>query len=117
KPAPAYRFFGGGTRPSPLVGQNPPNGAVIYYSLKAEPKATEEVTLEVLDGAGKVLKKLSSKEDKDKAEAPGGGEEEGFGPPAAARTIPARAGLNRFPWDLRVEDASRFKGMILWGGV
>jgi hypothetical protein len=64
-----------------------------------------------------VLKKLSSKEDKDKAEAPGGGEEEGFGPPPAARTIPARAGLNRFPWDLRVEDASRFKGMILWGGV
>jgi photosystem II stability/assembly factor-like uncharacterized protein len=116
KPAPAYRFFGG-TRPSPLVGQNPPNGAVIYYSLKAEPKSTEEVTLEVLDGAGHVLKKLSSKEDKDKAEAPGGGEEEGFGPPPAARTIPARAGLNRFPWDLRAEDASRFKGMILWGGV
>jgi photosystem II stability/assembly factor-like uncharacterized protein len=116
KPAPAYRFFGG-TRPSPLVGQNPPNGAVIYYSLKAEPKSNEEVTLEVLDGAGHVLKKLSSKEDKDKAEAPGGGEEEGFGPPPAARTIPARAGLNRFPWDLRAEDASRFKGMILWGGV
>jgi len=117
KPAPAYRFFGGGTRPSPLVGQNPPNGAVIYYSLTAEPKSNEEVTLEVLDGAGHVLKKLSSKEDKDKAEAPGGGEEEGFGPPPAARTIPARAGLNRFPWDLRLEDASRFKGMILWGGV
>jgi hypothetical protein len=117
KPAPAYRFFGGGTRPSPLVGQNPPAGAVVYYTLKAEPKANEEVTLEVLDSSGKVLKKLSSKEDKDKAEGAGGGDEEGFGPPPAPRTIPAKAGLNRFPWDLRVEDASRFKGMILWGGV
>ncbi|HEY2945267.1 MAG TPA: glycosyl hydrolase, partial [Vicinamibacteria bacterium] len=67
--------------------------------------------------SGKVLKKLSSKEDKDKVEAAGGGDEEGFGPPPAPRTIPARAGLNRFPWDLRVEDASRFKGMILWGGL
>ncbi|PYQ05405.1 MAG: glycosyl hydrolase [Acidobacteria bacterium] len=116
KPAPAYRFFGG-TRPSPLVGQNPPSGALVYYTLKAAPKANEEVTLEVLDSSGKVLKKLSSKEDKDKVEAAGGGDEEGFGPPPAPRTIPARAGLNRFPWDLRVEDASRFKGMILWGGL
>jgi len=62
-------------------------------------------------------KKLSSKEDKDKAEGAGGGDEEGFGPPPPPRTIPAKAGLNRFPWDLRIEDASRFKGMILWGGV
>jgi photosystem II stability/assembly factor-like uncharacterized protein len=115
KPGPAYRFFGGGTRPNPLVGQNPPNGAILYYTLKAEPKPNEEVTLELLDASGKVLRKLSSKEDK--AEAPGGGDEEGFGPPPAARTIPAKAGLNRFPWDLRVEDASRFKGMILWGGL
>jgi photosystem II stability/assembly factor-like uncharacterized protein len=115
KPGPAYRFFGGGTRPNPLVGQNPPNGAILYYALKAEPKPNEEVTLELLDASGKVLRKLSSKEDK--AEAPGGGDEEGFGPPPAARTIPAKAGLNRFPWDLRVEDASRFKGMILWGGL
>jgi len=117
KPAPAYRFFGGGTRPGPLVGQNPPNGAVVYYTLKAEPKASEEVTLEMLDSTGKVLKKLSSKEDKDRAETAGGSDEEGFGPPPAPRTIPAKAGLNRFPWDLRVEDASRFKGMILWGGL
>jgi photosystem II stability/assembly factor-like uncharacterized protein len=117
KPAPSYRFFGGGTRPSPLVGQNPPSGAVVYFTLKAEPKASDEVTLEVLDPSGKVLRKLSSKEDKDKADGPGGGEEEGFGPPPAARTIPAKAGLNRFAWDLRADDASRFKGMILWGGV
>ena len=117
KPAPANRFFGGGTRPSPLVGQNPPNGAVVYYALKSDPKPNEEVTLELRDASGKVLRRLSSKEDKDRPEAAGGGEEEGFGPPPAARTIPAKAGLNRFPWDLRGEDASRFKGMILWGGL
>ena len=119
KPAPAYRFFGGGTRPGPLAGQNPPNGAILYYVLKSAPKPSEEVTLELLDGSGTVLKKLSSKEDKERSEGAGAGaaEEEGFGPPPPPRTIPVKAGLNRFAWDLRTEDASRFKGMILWGGL
>ena len=29
---------------------------------------------------------------------------------------PAEAGLNRFVWDLRYPDATRFPGMILWAG-
>ena len=35
---------------------------------------------------------------------------------AAATTLPAKAGLNRFVWDLRSPDASKFKGLILWAG-
>ena len=30
--------------------------------------------------------------------------------------LPAKAGLNRFVWDLRSPDASKFKGLILWAG-
>ena len=41
--------------------------------------------------------------------------------PAAARRRPRRAsrpkpGLNRFVWDMRYPDATRFPGMILWAG-
>ena len=32
------------------------------------------------------------------------------------RKLPAKAGLNRFVWDLRHTDAARFKGLILWAG-
>jgi hypothetical protein len=119
KPSPALRFFsGGGFGQSRTVGQNPPNGAVIYYVLPAEPKEKEEVTLEFLDSSGKVVRKLSNRE-REGAERPaagGGGEEEDFFGPRGPRRIPAKAGLNRFAWDLRGEEASRFRGMILWGG-
>ncbi|HKR30261.1 MAG TPA: hypothetical protein VJT08_07280, partial [Terriglobales bacterium] len=48
KPSSAYRFFGGGFGGGgrgTAVGQNPPNGAIIYYSLKTAlnpPKPTEQ---------------------------------------------------------------------------
>ena len=35
---------------------------------------------------------------------------------AAAKPLPAKAGLNRFAWDLRYPEASKFKGLILWAG-
>ena len=74
------------------------------------------MTLEFLTEDGKLIRKISSKpEEGDEAAAPGGDEEGGFAR-GGARTIPAKAGLNRFAWDLRYADASRFKGLILWGG-
>ena len=113
EPAPAVRFFARG-RPQPGLGQNPPSGAVVYYSLATAPKEGEEVTLEFLDGSGTVLRKLSSKPPPDAA--PAAGEDDDDGPPRAPQKLPARPGLNRATWDLRLEEASRFKGLILWSG-
>jgi len=113
EPSPAVRFFAGG-RPQPGRGQNPPSGAVVYYSLATAPKEGEEVTLEFLDGSGTVLRKLSSKPPPDAA--PAAGEDDDDGPPRAPQKLPARPGLNRATWDLRLEEASRFKGLILWSG-
>jgi hypothetical protein len=45
----------------------------------------------------------------------GGGEEGGFGGGAPARAT-TDVGLNRFVWDLRYPEATRFPGMILWSG-
>jgi photosystem II stability/assembly factor-like uncharacterized protein len=98
------------------VGANPPYGAVIQYRLAAEPKEKEVVTLEFLDASGKLIRKFTSKGDSAQMADAGGGEEGGFGGPPAQTKIPAKAGLNRFAWDMRYPDASRFKGLILWGG-
>src|SRR5205823_1225630 len=45
------------------VGDNPPAGAMIDYYLKAAPK--DEVTMDILDGQGKVVRHLSNKEKKE----------------------------------------------------
>ena len=40
----------------------------------------------------------------------------GEGTPPPTPRAPNAQGLNRFTWNLRYDDASRFKGMILWAG-
>ena len=96
------------------VGQNPAGGAAVYYSLAAKPKEKEEITLEILDADGKPVKKYSNIEKKD--EGPGDPEEEAFGPPRGPEKLPVEAGLNRFVWNLRYEDATKFPGLIMWAG-
>src|SRR5260370_38824700 len=103
----------GGCRPRRApVGENPPNGAVVYYYLKEKPAG--EVTLEVLDASGKLVKKFSSKGEAEGPQAPP--DEEGFGFRGAPARPGAEAGLNRFVWDLRYPDATRFPGLIFWSG-
>jgi hypothetical protein len=63
---------------------------------------------------GKLVKKYSNVEKKD--EGPGDPEEEAFGPPRGAEKLPAEAGLNRFVWNLRYEDSTKFPGLIMWAG-
>ncbi len=115
KPEESYRMPGGGFRiPSgAALGENPPAGVSIWYYLKDKPKG--EVTIEILDAAGKSAKKFSSRAAETPAGAPGG--EEGFGRfGGGPARVPAEKGLNRFAWDLRYIDATRFPGMILWAG-
>jgi hypothetical protein len=48
-------------------------------------------------------------------QAPSGEEVLTFGEAQQGR-VPAEAGLNRFVWNLRYEDAVKFPGLILWSG-
>ncbi|HTT63345.1 MAG TPA: hypothetical protein VMG35_15930 [Bryobacteraceae bacterium] len=116
QPADAVRGVRGGfeipsSRP---VGQNPAGGVTIYYSLAAKPAEKEEITLEILDSHGKLVKRYSNIEKKD--EGPADPEAAAFGPPRGPQKLPAAAGLNRFVWNLRYEDATRFPGLIMWAG-
>jgi hypothetical protein len=82
------------------VGENPPGGAVIYYSLKSHPQG--DVTIEFLDSAGKSVNKYSSRPPAQPAEAPAPELEE-EGPPRGGAA--PRVGRQRRPESLRVEPA------------
>jgi len=106
--------FGGGEGRGGPAGQNPPSGAVIYYYLKNKPSG--DVTIEFSDASGKLIRKYGSRGQEQAAGMPGGEEEGGFRGAGGARRAPADAGLNRFIWDLRYPDATRFPGLIMWAG-
>jgi hypothetical protein len=119
QPEDTYRTQGGGGTPLPAtatVGKNPPNGVVVYYSLKNKPGS--EVVLEFFDASGKSIRKFTAAPRSASAEGsdlPPPPTEGSFGGQGTAR-ITTDAGLNRFVWDLRYADAVRFPGMILWAG-
>jgi photosystem II stability/assembly factor-like uncharacterized protein len=116
KPEDAYRMpgGGGGGRGGGAAGQNPPSGAVIYYYTKTKPAG--EVTLEMLDASGKSIKKFTSRASEGQGGPGPASDEGGFFGGGGARRLPAEAGLNRFVWDLRYPDATRFPGLIMWAG-
>ena len=90
------------------VGENPPAGALIDYVLKAKP--SQEVTLDILDAQGRSIRHVSSQfsaREKQPPEWPDQVE-----PP---HTIPAEAGMNRFVWDLRMDDPVQIPGAFYSG--
>ncbi|HXX41206.1 MAG TPA: hypothetical protein VEI58_02955 [Chthoniobacterales bacterium] len=90
------------------AGDNPPPGAIIDYYLKATPK--DEVTLDILDAQGKIVRHLSSTEKKESEQPP-------EWPDRVERvtTIPAKEGTNRFAWDLRYNDPVQIPGAFYSG--
>jgi photosystem II stability/assembly factor-like uncharacterized protein len=99
---------GGGFGAPAGAGENPPSGATIYYWLQSEPK--DEVTLEILDAQGTVLRKFAGRA---AAEAPPAAPP--AGPPPGPR-LPVGAGLQRFVWNLRLEGSTVIPGAVHWGG-
>ncbi len=111
-PSPAYRIQAGASsferRASKVRGQNPPSGAVFYYYLKDAPKGDTETKIEILDASGKVIRKYSSAEYNLLEEPPDPDDKK------PEKQIKAEAGLNRFVWDLRYEEAHRVPGYYLY---
>jgi len=75
-----------------------------------ESSEAPKITLEILDTAGKVIRKYPKKEE------PGDEEEDFFNRDRSTGSLPADAGLNRFVWDLRYEGATKVPKAPLWGG-
>ena len=100
EPSPAYRYPRNTNTDTPLppeepAGQNPPDGAILYYNLKTAPSGP--VVIDILDTTGKVLARFESTD-----QAP---------PPDPLLNVPTywirpfarpatTAGMHRFIWDL-----------------
>jgi hypothetical protein len=84
QPESTYRMDGGGFQlpATATIGTNPPNGAVVYYSLKSKP--TSDVVLEFLDSSGKSIQKFTAK-------APKAGVSSPPSAPASPGSSPAQA--------------------------
>jgi len=108
KPDLAWRTRLGGTNPRNLVwvGQNAPNGAVIDYYLKSKPAKDQTIRLEILDSKGKVIRSYTNKSKPQDIEPAEGGRAH----PSVA--IPAKAGDNRFVWDLRYQTPTLIPGQV-----
>jgi len=99
KPSNAYRFRWSKYTDTPLppdepAGQNPPDGAIIDYALAAP---ASEVTLEILDPAGKLVRKDSSADKADPPKDTGNVPWYWIRPPQVLSREP---GMHRFVWDL-----------------
>jgi hypothetical protein len=92
------------------AGKNPPDGVIVTYYLKEKPEHPVHLTFK--DAAGHVLKAFTIKpaEDvtRDKTE------EEQYEKEGTIY-VAAQAGMNRFVWDMRVEDSQRLKKKDLSG--
>ncbi|WP_242927463.1 WD40/YVTN/BNR-like repeat-containing protein [Pontibacter vulgaris] len=98
KPMDSYKMDGSSRGPSKTAGENHPGGVLVHYYLQQKPDSATTAKLEILDQHNKLIRSYASnaKEKKDKLEL--------------------KQGLNRFVWDMRYPEASKFDGMILWGG-
>ena len=92
KPQDSYRIDGS-SRSSNYAGTNRDGGVLVYYFMKEEPK--DELRIEFMDSNDNVLRTFSSK---------------GYN----GDTLKVKAGSNEFNWNLRVEDAEGFDGLIMW---
>ena len=90
------------------VGANPPAGALIDYWFKSKPK--DEVTVDILDAQGKVLRHLSSTKTLKEVQPP-----EWPDQIVPNDKIPADAGMNRLVWDLRMNDPEQIPGAFYAG--
>ena len=87
------------------VGRNPTNGAVVYFTLAAKPDSTSDVTMDVLDSAGTLIRSFTTRR-------------RGVDTTQVGRIVrdSLKAGMNRFVWNMRYPDATTFQNLIMWAG-
>ena len=108
KPKPTYRYnLSSPPQPIPQLGQNPASGIVFDYYLP-EDMDSLALSLEVLDEKGELLRTYSNQKDSSFKPYPGG--------PPPPPILPAKAGLNRFNWNLRKASLESIPGVFVFGG-
>ncbi|HLW74346.1 MAG TPA: glycosyl hydrolase, partial [Gammaproteobacteria bacterium] len=106
-PRPAVRLHdqSSGNLPYESVGDNPPEGVILYYSLAAKPK--QPFTIDITDSTGAVVRSFSSVEKPPKNPLPLEFPNEEEPKPEA---LEADAGMHQQVWDLRHDSPPAIKG-------
>jgi photosystem II stability/assembly factor-like uncharacterized protein len=119
-PRDAYRFRNvaqpAGFFYDPTAGRNPPFGAAINFYLKSKLGEKDRARLTISDASGKVVREIECRAARPDGARPaggpggpgGGGGGGGEGGPGA-RPCEAKAGINRYWWDLRFEQGTEVK--------
>lgn len=131
--------------PTVTAGANPANGVVVYYYLKSRPatdvtlefidpagRSVQKFTAKApprpsptptggtagLPGASTAPGSAQVQQPPEQPQAPSGEESSEFTGRrgGGAPRVSTEAGLNRFVWDMRYVEATRFSGLILWAG-
>ncbi|WP_405563090.1 WD40/YVTN/BNR-like repeat-containing protein [Polaribacter sp. Asnod6-C07] len=97
KPKDAYNLSGGRGRTSRTSGTNHSGGVNIYYYIN-ELKEKDVASISIFDANDNLIKKFSTKPDKDKKEG----------------KLNIEEGNNIFNWNMMYDGAESVKGMILW---
>ena len=97
KPKNAYNLSGRRGRTSKTSGTNHSGGVNIYYYIK-EMKKKDVASISIFDAKDKLIKKFSTKPDKEKKEG----------------KLKVEDGNNIFNWNMIYDGAESVKGMILW---
>lgn len=107
-PKPTIKF-NTSTPPKPPVhqGQNAANGVVFDYYLPHDWVDSSELILEIKDVFQNTIRTYSNQKPKKRKSWAGG--------PPPPQILPAKAGLNRFNWDLRRETLPAVEGIFVMG--
>ncbi len=91
---------------NPLRGVNPANGIVLYYQLPTIKKG-ENISLNIKDASGKLIRTITSKKDTTFKSWAGG--------PSVEPTLSKSKGLNRFVWNMRHTSTKGIPGVYIEG--
>ena len=109
KPEHAYLMKGGNRwYAGEAAGQNPPNGAVIFYDLKKAPQSGTRINLAFETMSGDTVRNFTSVTGDESADS--GSFYKSYSS-AGAHEVTTDAGMNRFVWDLRYPDAVKVQGI------
>ena len=104
-PAITYRTSRGSNK-SKIMGQNPPSGATILYSLSEDIDKDSTLKIEILNDGKKVIRTITNKS---------GESAKIFDGSYKSTKIPSKKGVNRFIWNLRVNDLSTVSDISFYG--
>jgi len=96
------------------AGENPPDGVLVYYSLKQKPEG--EVKLTFLDAQGEQIKSFTSEQAQSQSpkaeDAPPETPDEEEDREKKDPRVPKEAGMNRFLWNTRYPDPKKVDGYV-----